>query len=203
MSREAEYFTLDMLEKFIYAIPKWVKTLERKPIMTPFAMQTMFLIDYYTCIRPYSELMRLRKPDFNLETQMLHATNMKKGLTKTTIPKTIIPILDRYLDEFSDTEQLFQGTHKTFHNWVKAIGNYAGISYSEEFKIRSIEGMYLYIFKHAYTQRLEQSGCPPSYISIKDRHSVQGMARTTTNYSKSIRGLIAWENNNITEKWSI
>lgn len=202
---DIEYFDLNMVRKFIYAIPEWVETLSKSPTMPAFAMQTMFLIDYYTCIRPYAELKRIRKPDFDMEHQILRAANHKGNFFKTTIPRPLMPILEKYLQGFNDKEVLFEGSRKTFHNWVKWIGAYAKISYWEEFKKKSIDGPYLYLFKHAYTQRLQAMGCPGAYISIKDRHtgSARGMASTTVNYARSMRGLIGWENNHMTETWEI
>lgn len=202
---EELYFTEKQFEKFIQTVP-FLPAFHgefSKPSMSAYQFQVYYTVIYYTCIRPGAEALRLRKGDFNLESRILQCPNLKGGYHKTTIPPPLIPILTEYFIDFEENQLLFKGHRATFWRYTKAIGKLAGIKYFDEFEKRSIEGLYLYVFKHAYVQRLEALGCPGSLISIKSRHKPDNrMARQTVDYSKSYRGLIVWEQKNITETMS-
>jgi len=174
-----------------------------KPPMSAYEFQVYYSTIYYTCIRPGAEALRLTRRDFNLETRILHAQNLKGEYHKTTIPPPLIKILTEFFDGMGETELLFHGHRATFWRYTKEIGELAGIKFFEHFRKREVKGLYLYVFKHAYIQRLEDLGCPGSLVSIKSRHSPDsGMARQTQGYARSIRRLMLWEEKNITETLS-
>jgi len=190
---------------FVDTVPKLPAFISEfaKPPMTAYEFQVYYSTIYYTCIRPGAEALRLTRRDFNLDSRILHVPNLKGGYHKTTIPPPLIAILKQFFDGMGETELLFHGTRSTFWRYTKAIGELAGIKFFEHFKKREVEGLYLYVFKHAYIQRLEDLGCPGSLVSIKSRHSPDGgMARQTVDYARSIRRLMKWEEKNITETMS-
>ena len=203
---EELYFTQKQFQKFIDTVPKLPAFHGEfsKPSMSAYQFQVYYSVIYYTCIRPGAEALRLTRRDFNLESRILQAQNLKGGYHKTTIPPPLIPILKEYFEngDMPETQLLFRGNRSTFWRYTKAIGELAGIKYFDEFVKRSIKGLYLYVFKHAYIQRLEEMGCPGSLISIKSRHKPEGMARQTVDYAKSLRGLLMWEAKHITETMS-
>jgi len=197
-------FSQKHFQKFILTIPKLSAFNGEfsKPPMSAYQFQVYYSTIYYTCIRPGAEALRLTRRDFNLESRILQCPNLKGGYHKTTIPPPLIPILKEYFKDFEETQLLFHGHRGTFWRYTKEIGKLAEIKFFEHYDKREIEGLYLYVFKHAYIQRLEEMGCPGSLISIKSRHKPDGMARQTVDYAKSIRGLLAWEAKNITETMS-
>ena len=205
----SEFDELDFDEKqfmlFLQTVPKLEAFTSEfaKPPMSAYEFQVYYSVIYYTCIRPGAEALRLTRRDFNLESRILQAQNLKGAYHKTTIPPPLIPILKEYFKNMDETELLFHGHRATFWRYTKEIGILAGIKFFEHFKKREIAGLYLYVFKHAYIQRLEDMGCPGSLVSIKSRHSPEGgMAKQTTDYAKSIRRLLVWENKHITETMS-
>ena len=212
--RELEelYFSEKQFKLFLDTVPKLPAFTGEfaKPPMSAYEFQVYYSTIYYTCIRPGAEALRLTRGDFNLDSRVLHCPNLKGGYHKTTIPPPLIPILKEYFEDWGDTQLLFRGHRATFWRYTKEIGKLAGIKYFEHYENREIEGLYLYVFKHAYIQRLEDMGCPGSLISIKSRHSPdsggfgkgRGMARQTQGYARSIRGLLIWEQKNITETMS-
>lgn len=204
MTQELElYLTIDQFKRFIEAVPKLEVFHEdrQKPPMSAYEFQVYFACAYYLCWRPGAEAKRAMVADFDLDNRIAKVSNQKGGYSKTTIPPPLIPILQEYFK--THQEYLFKGERQTFWKYTKAIGVLANIDYFEEFEKRQIKGLYLYVFKHAYIQRLDDMKCPGSLISIKSRHKPEGMAGQTVGYAKRIKGLIAWENNNITEQLTI
>ena len=202
---EELYFTQKQFQKFILTIPELPAFTSEfaKPPMSVYQFQVYYSVVYYTCIRPGAEALRLTRRDFDLDSRILQCPNLKGGYHRTTIPPPLIPILKEYFTDFEENQLLFHGHRATFWRYTKEIGKLAGIKYFEISEIRKIKGLYLYVFKHAYTQRLDQMGCPGSYISIKDRHRAgKGMASQTGTYATRIRGLMIWEQKNITETMS-
>jgi len=203
---EELYFSEKQFQKFIETVP-FLPAFHGefcKPPMSAYQFQVYYSVIYYTCIRPGAEALRLTRRDFNLDSRILNCPNLKGGYHKTTIPPPLLTILKDYFDnnDKAETQLLFRGHRATFWKYTKEIGKLAGIKYFDEFVKRSIEGLYLYVFKHAYVQRLEYMGCPGSLISIKSRHKPDSMARQTVDYAKSLRGLRIWEEKNITETMS-
>ena len=201
---EELYFSEKQFKLFLDTVPKLPAFTSEfsKPPMSAYQFQVYYSVIYYTCIRPGAEALRLTRGDFNLEYRILQCQNLKGGYHKTTIPPPLISILKEYFTDFEETQLLFHGHRATFWRYTKEIGKLAGIKYFDEFVKRSIVGLYLYVFKHAYIQRLEDMGCPGSLISIKSRHKPDSMARQTVDYAKSLRGLLIWEQKNITETMS-
>jgi len=204
---EELYLSVEQFKRFLSSVPKleiFHTQYHKLSPMTPYQWQVYFAFIYYTCIRPGAEALRIKKKDINLETRIITATNKKGGFKKTTIPPPLLEVLKQYLKHFKDDDYLFSGSRQSFWNYTKKIGELARIKYFEEFEKRTTEGLYLYVFKHAYIQRLEMEGCPGSLISIKSRHRPDGrMARQTVNYAKSLRGLKIWEQQHITERLDI
>jgi len=200
------------VQKFILTVPELRAFTSEfaKPPMSSYQFQVYYSVIYYTCIRPGAEALRLTRGDFNLDSRILQCPNLKGEYHKTTIPPPLIPILKEYFTDYEETQLLFHGHRATFWRYTKEIGKLAGIKFFEHYDKREIEGLYLYVFKHAYIQRLEDMGCPGSLISIKSRHSPdsggfvkgRGMAKQTEGYAKSIRNLLIWEHKHITETMS-
>lgn len=195
------YFGKNLMTKFIEHIKPYYESIQSsKSCMDLFSWQIYFPFIYYTCIRPGAEAKRVKKKDLNIESKIAQIENHKRGYKKTTIPPPMIKPLEKFLKNFKDDEVIFNGDRKTFWSWAKEIGRMAGIQYYEEFEKRQTEGLYTYVFKHGYIQRLEFEGCPPSLISIKSRHMPDSrMAKVTVNYARSLRGLSIWESQHITE----
>jgi len=180
MSLEELYFSEQQFKLFLETVPKLEAFTSEfaKPPMSAYEFQVYYSVIYYTCIRPGAEALRLVRGDFNLESRILQCPNFKGGYHKTTIPPPLISILEEYFKNMDETQILFRGHRATFWRYTKEIGKLAGIKYFDEFVKRSIEGLYLYVFKHAYIQRLEALGCPGSLISIKSRHKEGGYGTT-------------------------
>lgn len=205
--QEESYLSVDTFKKFLVAIPKlhYFKNFDdpfipQKPPMRAVGYQMLFCVLYYTCIRPI-EASRLTKGNVELDRQILYSTNKKGSHKKTTIPLPLVSVLREYLDRYiKDDQVLFKGTLVNWWHYCKMAGKLAGIQYYDEFENRRIEGLYTYVFKYAYTQRLEDLECRPSLISIKLRHSPEGFVSSSTlRYAQRIKALLMFENEHIIE----
>lgn len=203
------YFDEHDFQKFIAAIPKTKSFIEnqfrtKSVNVSAFDMQVFFIISYYLCLRG-AEIKRLQKENFDIKNRLCNATNRKGKMQRTTIAPPALPILSLWLKvkQVKKWEKgLFDVSRATIHNIVKEAGKIAGIEYFDQFEKRQINGLYTYLFKHAYAQRMEELGCPGSLISLKLRHSKKskdGMQASTMNYTQNLKRLLVWEHKNIKE----
>jgi integrase len=152
-----------------------------------------------------AEAKRLRKKDFDLEKGFLTVPNRKGGYNKTTIAPPARPVLDIFLKRFNDNDLIFPMTRTAAWQVCKESGVIAKIKYFEIQEVREIDGLYTYLFKHAYEQRMEELGAQQTLISMKLRHSAQGKNRNqvTERYGMRWRRLMIWEKEKITEKLNL
>jgi len=200
---EIEYFNEKHFQLFLNAIPKcphFDSKYGPKVKYSPYHWQIFFLLLYY-CTTRIAETRRLTTKDFDLDRKLLHVTNRKGGYHKTTIAPPAIPHLKKFLLSVDDTTVLFPMDRSRAWQITKEAGKIAKINYFEILEVKEIEGLYTYVFKHAYEQRMEELECKDTLISMKLRHMPQGKAghAITQRYGMRWRRLINWERENITE----
>jgi len=200
---EIEYFDEKHLQLYLNALPKCEHFHSKQGRPTqygPYLWQIYFLVLYYCAIR-LAETKRLTIQNFDLDKRLLNVPNRKGGYNKTTIAPPAIPHLKKFFLSFKDNAILFPMDRSRAWQITKETGRIAGIKYFEIMENKEIDGLYTYVFKHAYEQRMEELNCKGTLISMKLRHRPQGKhgQQVTERYGMRWRRLMNWERENITE----
>jgi len=200
---EIEYFNEKHFQLFLDAIPK-CKHFDSKygpsTKYSAYRWQIYFLVLYYCAVR-LAETKRLYQKDFDLDRKLLLVPNRKEGYNKTTIAPPAVEHLRNFFSQVNENDLLFPMDRSRAWQITKESGKIANIQYFEIMENQEIEGLYTYVFKHAYEQRMEELDCRDTLISMKLRHRPSGkMANIhTQRYGMRWRRLMNWERENITE----
>ena len=181
-------------------LPVFTKSHQRPPMpLEAFQLYIDFL--YYCAMRP-SEPLKITWDDIDLENREVKIHKPKTAKMhwqKASIPAPMIEKIKGYLWQHKQPPEdfLFKGTRVTLWKYLKAAGDLAGINEVETFDKREIVGVFPYMFRHAYVQRMEDLGAKKSLRQLKLRHK---FSDSEGHYSKPRIGILkSWENKFITE----
>ncbi len=183
-------------------LPVFTKSHQRPPMpLKHFQLYIDFL--YYCAMRP-SEPLKIRFEDIDLENREVKIHKPKTAKMywqKASIPAPMVEKIKTHLlngNNYASTDEfLFKGTRVTLWKYLKAAGDLAGINEVETFDKREIVGVFPYMFRHAYVQRMEDLGAKKSLRQLKLRHK---FSDSEGHYSKPRIGILkSWENKYITE----
>jgi len=150
-------------------------------------------IQYCSGLR-IGEVIKLIKADFDLNHRILTIRNPKtaKGkIQKTTILPYQINSLEKFLDQFSDSDLLFPTTRMTMWKYYRNAGRLAGLNIFESQDQRNISNVWTHLLRKSCAKRMEDLGAKESLIARKLRHST---GTVTQRYTKvDINALLDWE----------
>jgi len=193
-------------ERFLVTIPKfriYVKAHQHPPMRSS-QLQMFFKIMYFCALR-VSEVINLKKSDFDLTNRIVHLRDSKTGKGKvqsTSIPPPLLPDLTKFLSWFrEDDEKLFYISRKSIHQYCMEIADTAGIRIFEELEGgKEMHHVYPHIFRKSYIKFLDDNGTSDSLLIRKGRWTSKFMFQRYT--KKSITALVLWEEKLFKEKLS-
>ena len=158
-------FWLVRLEPFI--------NLEHKYPMDANAFVKASDIQYGSGLR-ITEVLNLTKSDFDLNHRILSIWNPKtaKGRTqKTTILPYQINSLEKFLDQFSDSDRLFPTTRMTMWKYFRNAGRLAGLNIFEAQHEREVANVWTHLLRKSCSKRMQYLGATRELRMRKLRHS--------------------------------
>lgn len=107
--------------------------------------------------------------------KICHGKGTWRKPQRTTITNRIIPKLKAYTDTLKDDDILFPVHRKTLWEWGKKAGKMAGINIFQQKRERTIEGIFLHLFRALCSKRTTAIAKDDKYkdaiIMKKMRHS--------------------------------
>lgn len=149
------------------------------------ANQFYFLarISYGSALR-VTEGLNLIKEDFDLDHRILKIWNPKTkkgGIQKTTILPYDVKSIERFLNKFSDSDQLFPITRSTAWRYYKNASRLGGMNIFESKDEIEISGAWTHLLRSSCSKMYEDLGAKHSIVQKKLRH---GGKDVTDRYTK-------------------
>lgn len=135
---------------------------------------------YFLCTIEYGSALRvteglnLIKSDFDLDHRILKIWNPKTkkgGYQKTTIMPYDVKRIERFLNKFSDSDQLFPVTRSTVWRYYKNASRLAGMNIFESKDEVDIVGAWTHLLRSSCSKMYEDLGAKHSLVQKKMRHS--------------------------------
>lgn len=149
------------------------------------ANQFYFLSDISLgCALRVTEGLNLIKSDFDLDHRILKIWNPKTkkgGIQKTTILPYAVKRIERFLNKFSDSDQLFPVTRSTVWRYYKNASRLGGMNIFESKDEIEINGAWTHLLRSSCAKMYEDLGAKHSLIQKKLRH---GGKDVTDRYTK-------------------
>lgn len=150
-------------------------------------------IQYGSALR-ISEGLNLIKADFDLDHRILKIFNPKTkkgGYQKTTILPYDVKPIERFLNKYSDNDQLFPVTRSTVWRYYKNASKLGGLKIFESKDEIDIEGAWTHLLRSSCSKMYEDLGAKHSTVQKKMRH---GGRDVTDRYTKvDIQTLLDFE----------
>lgn len=166
---------------------------EQKPPMTANQFYFLARIQYGSALR-ISEGLNLIKEDFDLDHRILKVWNPKTkkgGIQKTTILPYDVKAIEKFLNGFSDSDQLFPITRSTAWRYYKNASILGGMNIFEVKDEIEIENAWTHLLRSSCSKMYEDLGAKHSIVQKKMRH---GGRDVTDRYTKvDLNTLLDWE----------
>lgn len=132
--------------------------------------------------------------DFDLDHRIAKIFNPKTkkgGYQKTTIPPYLVPMLEKYLKRFSNSDRIWDVNRQNAWRYYKDAGRMAGLSIFEDHDTHAIEGVWTHMMRKACSKRMQGLGASRELRMLKLRHSLKDAHDA---YDKvDINALLKWE----------
>jgi len=199
LNKKDKTISIEELGKIITIIPKMSPFKSWRAALNSEETQLLFKLIYFCALRN-SEIIILKKSDFDLDNKLLQISRLGKKET-TTIPPNLIGELKTYLKDKKDDDYLFVSRHNGRRLtrqiiWVyfKEAGELANL---ELFKARGthiVEGMITQFFRDSHKRYMLREGADPDLVDLKLRKF------SHTNYGNyKLKDLLRWEKSHYKE----
>ena len=168
----------------------------KEKVPDPILIQHALWVQYCHALR-ISEVLQLKKEDFNFQRNILTLHNTKTGKGKkqfTSIPPDFPLYVVDYIDMFFDDRLLFSLNRQLMWSYVKKACKMAGLDLYEQQDTREIIGAWTHLIRKSRAKLMIELGAAEVMVKVKLRHTFT----TTERYTKpDINALIKWEHENI------
>ena len=204
------YLNPEDFQKLVNAIPLVTeynksKLLNGSRVPNSRKLQQILIVQYCCALR-ISEVLRLRKENFNFKTKILTLEKTKTGFKKkdgvkvrkkqfTSIPPDF-PEEDKFMiSHFVFDEPLYKlYTRQLIWSYVKKAAVFAKLELGEQQEERYIDGAWTHLLRKSRAKLMIEKGANMDMVKVKLRHSFT----TTERYTKpDINALIKWESENL------
>lgn len=166
--------------RFISWIPKIAPFSYEKNSRAPMSaesFQLLYKLMYYCALKGV-EVFKLKKKDFDLNTNLLTISAKGNKPTQTTIPPIILGDVKDFLKDKNDNDFIFVSKYKkkplnrmTVWQYAKDAGKIAGLNIFQITEKREIEGMSFGLFRDSYEQFMSAKDAPKGLIDLKFRRT--------------------------------
>ena len=166
----------------------------KEKVPSPYRIQMALWTQYCHALR-ISEVLQLKKEDFNFDRNILTLHNTKTGKGKkqfTTIPPDFPPWLKDNILNFRG--RIFSLNRQLMWSYVKKACKMADLDLYEQQDTREIIGAWTHLIRKSRAKLMIELGAAEVMVKVKLRHTFT----TTERYTKpDINALIKWELENI------
>lgn len=167
----------------------------KEKVPSPYRIQMALWTQYCMGLR-ISEVLQLKKEDFNFDRNILTLHNTKTGKGKkqfTSIPPDF-PDKIRFDIHHGSIEPIFPFNRQLMWSYVKKACKMARLDLYEQQDTREIIGAWTHLIRKSRAKLMIELGAPEVMVKVKLRHTFT----TTERYTKpDINALIKWELENI------
>ena len=189
---------------FLDAIPRLnsYKLTHIIPTMKPEDFQFLFILTYFCALRA-SEVINLKKSDFDFENKLLTIRKKEKNEITTILPN-LSGELHNKLKKINDDDYLFV-TQKSGQKlkrqavWIyaKNAGKLSGIKLFKITKEKNLEGMLPSLFRNSYERYMLKQEADPDLVLLKLRN------HSDNNYGgNNLDDLKQWEKSHVSQLFS-
>ena len=205
------YLSPEDFKKMVDAIPlvtelnkSKLHTFQSKRVPPSFLLQLALWVQYCHGLR-ISEVLQLRKDDFNFERNILTLEKTKTGFKKkdgvkvrkkqfTSIPPDFPPECKLSISRHDSNSLLFPLTRQLMWSYVKKASKLAGVELGEQQDERYINGGWTHLIRKSRAKMMIEKGAKEVMVKVKLRHTFS----VTERYTKpDINALIKWETENL------
>lgn len=170
---------------------------EQKPPMSANQFYFLARIQYGSALR-ITEGLNLIKQDFDLDHRILKIWNPKTkkgGVQKTTILPYDVKAIEKFLNGFSESDQLFPITRSTAWRYYKNASILGNLNIFESKDEIEIHDAWTHLLRSSCSKMYEDLGAKHSIIQKKMRH---GGRDVTDRYTKvDLQTLLDWEDEHL------
>jgi len=205
------YLSPEDFKKMVDAIPlvteynkSKLHTFQSKRVPPAFLIQMALWVQYCHGLR-ISEVLQLKKEDFNFERNILTLEKTKTGFKKkaglkvrkkqfTSIPPDLPESCKLSILRHDSDKLLFPFTRQLMWSYVKKAAKMADLELGEQQDERFIEGAWTHLIRKSRAKMMIEKGASEVLVKVKLRHTFS----VTERYTKpDINGLIKWEAENV------
>jgi len=209
----SNYLPPEDFKKLVDAIPLVTEynkskllSIQAERVPNPVIIQGALWVQYCHGLR-VSEVLQLRKEDFNFERNILTLNKTKTGFKKKDGVKvrkkqftSIPPDLPKWVIDFINVDIphmspiIFPLTRQLIWSYVKKAAIMAELELGEQQDERYIEGAWTHLIRKSRAKMMIEKGASEVMVKVKLRHTFS----VTERYTKpDINALIKWEEENI------
>lgn len=198
-------------DKFYNGFLEWLVRLDEfhtndiPPPMSANHFYWLARIQYGSALR-ISEALQLIKTDFDLDHRILTIRSPKtnkSGIQKTTILPYDIKPIEKFLNGFSESEQIFPITRSTAWRYYKNASRLGGMSIFEIKETINIQDAWTHLLRSSCAKMYEDAGATFSLIQLKLRHIASGHTATERYIKRDLVSLIEFDDQHFNERQSI
>jgi len=185
--------SFEELNKILAIIPKMSPFKSWRATLNAEETQLLFKLIYFCALRN-SEIINLKKSDFDLENKLLQISRARKT-ENTTIPPNLIGELKTYLKDKQDDEYIFLSrrngrrlTRQIIWTYFKEAGKLSNLELFKAREKRNVDEMITQFFRESHKQYMLREGADPNLVDLKIRKF------SHTNYGNyTLKDLKKWE----------